>query len=416
MTATQIIKTPWGTTEKKTLPASMLNARDTGLSNFFHLAVRNNKGKVVLSKNEAFCPDTYSYFASRTGPSSALTSPYPQGCGSFDPFPVSNVWGIAKGWAMDPASSSFATAKLPLGTYRFTETINPGDARWFGVQAKYKSVTVKVRVAKGGGGCCVGVGVGVGRPRSLPSLPRHVRTLSKAPAGDLPDLVPLPSWGITTSHVKKTGHDFLNFGATVWVGGNSPLDVEGFRVPGTPVMKAYQYFWHNGKIVGRVRAGTMGFDNKKGHHHWHFEQFGRYTLLSASKKLIVRSEKVGFCIAPTDQVNLLLPHAKWNPTEVGLGGQCGDPGALWVQEYMPIGWGDTYDQYKAGQAFDITHLKNGTYYIEVIANPEHALHEITRSNDVSLRKVIIGGTAAHRTVTVPAWHGIDPEQVPKPKK
>jgi hypothetical protein len=51
----------------------------------------------------------------------------------------------------------------------------------------------------------------------------------------------------------------------------------------------------------------------------------------------------------------------------------------------------------------------GTYYIEIIANPERLLHESDYGNDVSLRKVIISGTAGHRTVRVPAYHGIDPE-------
>ena len=78
-------------------------------------------------------------------------------------------------------------------------------------------------------------------------------------------------------------------------------------------MKAYQYYWHNGRIVGRTPAGTMGFDNKKGHHHWHFEQFAKYVLLNASKKVAVRSEKVGFCIAPTDSVNMAMPGATWQP-------------------------------------------------------------------------------------------------------
>ena len=76
---------------------------------------------------------------------------------------------------------------------------------------------------------------------------------------------------------------------------------------------------------------------------------------------------------------------------------------------MPIGWGDTYFQSVAGQSFDITNLPNGTYYVEVIANPLRVLHETTTSNDISLRKVILGGTKGHRTVRVPAWHGIDPE-------
>ena len=63
----------------------------------------------------------------------------------------------------------------------------------------------------------------------------------------------------------------------------------------------------------------------------------------------------------------------------------------------------------AGQSFDITRLPNGTYYIEVVANPERVLHETDTSNDVSLRKVILGGKAGHRTVRVPAYDGIDPE-------
>jgi hypothetical protein len=174
-------------------------------------------------------------------------------------------------------------------------------------------------------------------------------------------------------------------------------------------MKAYQYFWSGGKIIGRIRAGTMGFDGKQGHNHWHFEQFAKYELLTSAKSVAVRSHKVGFCIAPSDAVDLLLPHAVWQPFSVGLQGQCGSPTALWVAEEMPVGWGDTYIQSIAGQNFNITGVPNGTYYIEVIANPEKVLHETTSSNDVSLRKVILGGTPGHRTVKVPPWHGIDPE-------
>jgi hypothetical protein len=194
----------------------------------------------------------------------------------------------------------------------------------------------------------------------------------------------------------------------VWIGGNSQLDVQGFRSNGSPVMKAYQYFWQDGQIIGRARAGTMGFDSKPGHNHWHFKQFAQYRLLNADKSLAVRSHKVGFCIAPTDAINLVLPNAVWQPPFIGFGG-CGQQSALWVQEALPLGWGDTYFQSSAGQSFPITNLPNGTYYIEVIANPEHVLFETTTSNDVSLRKVILGGTRGHRTVRVPAFHGIDPE-------
>jgi hypothetical protein len=220
--------------------------------------------------------------------------------------------------------------------------------------------------------------------------------------------VALPAWRIATSHVARTKTDYLTFGATVWVGGNGPLDVEGFRSHGSPIMKAYQYFWRGKHLVGRVRAGTMGFDSQKGHNHWHFEQFARYTLLNSARSVAVTSHKAGFCILPSDEIDLLLRRAVWQPSTAGPAGLCGSPTSLWVAEVMPAGWGDTYYQV-AGQSFDITHVPNGTYYVEVIANPLRVLHETTTRNDVSMRRVILGGTAGHRTVKVPAWHGIDPE-------
>jgi Lysyl oxidase len=222
--------------------------------------------------------------------------------------------------------------------------------------------------------------------------------------------VPLPSWGISVQNPgkKTTSTDsYLDFGATVWIGGNSPLDVEGYRVIGTGRMNAYQYFYEHGKIIGKMRVGTMGFAK---YNAWHFQQFAQYKLLNAHKKVVVQSRKIGFCIAPTDSVNMVLPQATWQPTYTGIFGNCGNPAALWVQELLPIGWGDTYFQSVPYQSFEITNLKNGTYYIEIIANPEHLLHETNTANDISLRKVIIGGTAKHRTVFVPAWHGLDKEQ------
>jgi len=113
--------------------------------------------------------------------------------------------------------------------------------------------------------------------------------------------------------------------------------------------------------------------------------------------------------ASAGPVNLLLRNAAWQQNFFGFGFTCGSPSALWVREMLPVGWGDTYFQSVAGQSFDITSLPNGTYYIQIIANPQKVLHESNVANDVSLRRVILGGTPGHRTVRVPAWHGIDPE-------
>ena len=169
-----------------------------------------------------------------------------------------------------------------------------------------------------------------------------------------------------------------------------------------------RYFYKNGRVIGRAPAGTMVFDSKKGHEHWHFEQFARYALLDGSKSLAVRSRKTGFCIAPTDAINLELPGAPWNPY-TGFFGACGDQTSIWVRETLPIGWGDTYFQYLPGQSFDITALPNGTYYIEVQVNPLGLLYERNTKNDIQLRKVILSGTPGARGVRVPPWHGIDTE-------
>lgn len=405
VTAAQVIRTPGGATRDRRLP-NWTVAGWNGLRDFARLTVRNHAGQVVAATKLTFCPDSYD--PERVSPGSAATSPFPQQCYGGDPFARGAVWGIARGWAVDPTEGGSVATNLARGTYRVTETIFPVYTRLLHISARDARASVTVHVVTGQGCCVPGRRHGPAPSEALPALPA-VRTLSRAPAGALPDLVALPSWGITTSSTGKGRADYLNFAATVWVGGSSPLDVEGFRVAGSPTMRAYQYFWKNGRIVGRVRAGTMGFDSKSGHDHWHFQQFARYQLLNATRKVAVRSQKVGFCIAPTDAVDLLLPHATWAPTFLGFGGQCGSPTALWVQELMPTGWGDTYDQSKAGQAFNITKLPNGTYYIEIIANPGHVLHEVTTSNDISLRKVIISGTAGHRRVRVPAWHGIDPE-------
>ena len=54
-------------------------------------------------------------------------------------------------------------------------------------------------------------------------------------------------------------------------------------------------------------------------------------------------------------------------------------------------------------------MPNGVYYVRVVANPGRQLVELTYSNNVRLRKVIISGKPGRRRVEVPPWHGIDTE-------
>jgi hypothetical protein len=408
ITVRQLISTPGGGTRIRQLPVSVLDGF-SGLRQFLSMRVTNASGKTVFSTLMTFCPNSFD--PQRASTNSPSASPYPQQCASGDPFPLGSVWGIAKGWAVDAAENGgSAQVRLSPGKYTVTESVTGRYRQLFGIGAGAATASVHVQVVNGGGP------VPPARPAQrqatpLPAAP-SVPVLAHPTQSVLPDLVALPSWGIGLSQTKATkthrATATVDFGATVWIGGNGPLDVQGFRAGGSPVMQAYQYFWRGGKVVGRARAGTMGFDSQPGHNHWHFQQFAEYRLLDASKRVALRSTKVGFCIAPTDSVDLTLPHAAWQPF-LGFGsGACGSPTALWVREMLPLGWGDTYFQSVAGQSFDVTGLPNGTYYVEVVANPEGILHETTTGDNVSLRQIILGGTPGHRTIRVPAWHGLDP--------
>jgi hypothetical protein len=229
-----------------------------------------------------------------------------------------------------------------------------------------------------------------------------------AAAGPRPDLRSLPAWWINLSDEPDDDLDYLAFDATVWNAGTSPLVVDGFRRAGTGLMDAYQYFFDAaGKQVGYTPAGTMEWDPRDGHNHWHFTDFAQYRLLDEQKRVAVGSGKEAFCLANTDAVDYTLPYAKWRPTNTDLGTSCGLRGSLAVRQVLDVGNGDTYAQYLPGQSFDITDLPNGIYYIEVAANPEGKLQESDTSNNVSHRKVVLGGVPGARTLVVPPHQGVD---------
>ncbi|MEU5636188.1 lysyl oxidase family protein [Streptomyces rishiriensis] len=233
-----------------------------------------------------------------------------------------------------------------------------------------------------------------------------------APAGvPKPDLRSLPAWDIAVTDGEDgdaPGKDYLAFSANVWNAGPAPLVVDGFRKPGAERMDSYQYFYDaKGKQVGYAPAGTMEWDPRIGHEHWHFTDFASYRLLAADQHEIVKSGKEAFCLANTDAIDQTVKNANWHPNNTDLSTACGEQNSISVREVLDVGSGDTYTQYRPGQSFDITGLPNGTYYIQVIANPANRLQESDTKNNVSLRKVVLGGTQGARTVKVPPVDLVD---------
>ncbi|QQM42263.1 protein-lysine 6-oxidase [Streptomyces liliifuscus] len=226
-----------------------------------------------------------------------------------------------------------------------------------------------------------------------------------------PDLRSLPAWDIAVTDGEDgdaPGKDYLAFSANVWNAGPAPLVVDGFRAPGKDLMDSYQYFYDAaGKQVGYTPSGTMEWDPREGHEHWHFTDFASYRLLSEDQTKEVRSGKEAFCLANTDAIDYTVKNANWHPENTDLSTACGEQNSISVREVLDVGSGDTYTQYRPGQSFDITDLPNGTYYIQVIANPENRLQETNTDNNVALRKVVLAGEPGARTVTVPPHDLID---------
>ncbi|MDQ0985484.1 lysyl oxidase family protein [Streptomyces sp. V2I9] len=246
-----------------------------------------------------------------------------------------------------------------------------------------------------------------GSRRAPGVAPNAKRPTGKAsvPAVPKPDLRSLPAYGITVSdgYEEVPGKDYLAFSANVWNAGPAKLVVDGFRSPGKKLMDAYQYFYDaKGKQVGYTPTGTMEWDPRPGHEHWHFTDFASYRLLKADKKETVRSGKEAFCLANTDAVDYTVKNANWHPGNTDLSTACGQENSISVREVLDVGSGDTYTQDLPGQSFDITNLPNGTYYIQVLANPENRLKETNHKNNSALRKVVLGGKKGARTVKVPA--------------
>jgi hypothetical protein len=325
---------------------------------------------------------------------------------------------------------------LPAGQYQATVKLNPVYQELFDVPASAASVAVNLTVADrvdedGKGRAAAqqrtlaaagaeapagahaehgtegdaGAQVSAYAPEFRPPAKRPATLAAKPKSGPRPDLRSLPAHGIELS--KEDGKWYVSFGATVWNGGTSPLRVDGFRRTGTELMDAYQYFFDaEGNEVGSVEAGTMEWDAQEGHNHWHFTDFAQYNLLNADKSQAVRSGKEAFCLVNTDAVDYTIPNAKWRPENTDLYSSCGANTAVAVREVLDVGSGDTYTQNLPGQSFEVTDLPNGTYFVEVLANPDHKLAELSTKNNSSVRKIILGGTAEKRTLRVPPLHGI----------
>lgn len=386
------------------LPDSMLDDL-RGLSGFFRSTMTDKDGDVVLQRSRRFCPGSYDVRINSRGP---LLATYPRNCW-MSPFARGMVWGIDQGWATSALGWGGMKFRGPDGDYTLKLAIAPAFRRFFAVDDRDSRVSIRIRVKTTDGSDCPDCPI----PEARSSVASHpvsgplgFRPTASDPApGTLPDLAALPAFSISLE--EHGSRERIAFAATVWDAGPAPMLVEGFRRGEAEVMDAYQYFFDGTEVTGRARVGDMVYHRKRGHFHWHFLQFARYSLLDADLQQIGISKKQSFCLVPTDAIDLTVPGAEWRPGEGDLGTSCGSgPNDQWIRETLQAGWGDTYFQV-AGQSLDVTGLPNGIYHLATEANPDGLLYEESMDNNLELRKIRLGGSPGQRTLTVFPWHGMD---------
>jgi hypothetical protein len=396
--ASQVVREAGGET-RRPLPAGLVQDF-SGLPDFFHVSVADAAGVEVVDRTETFCPNT---LAIRVRPDSEPSSPYPLTC-STNPFTLGGVWAIQTGWGASTVAETSARVDLPDGEYTGRVSVNEPFRSLFGIDDQpilvHLTARTIVQTAQQPQGPAGEHAAGHHPVHPTTAVGTFAANPLTMPRGVLPDLRPLPAWRIeVTSH---DGADRLAFAATVWNAGPGPLVVDGARRTEASIMDAHQRFYDaSGAEVGSLQTGTMEWDPRTGHEHWHFTDFAAYQLLDEHRLIAVRSHKEAFCLANTDAVNYLVPNANWKPLTSDLQSDCGDASSQSLRQALEVGSGDTYRQSLPGQSFDLTGVPNGTYYIQVVVNPDRNLHETRTWNNVSLREVVLGGAPGARTVTVP---------------
>ncbi len=408
----QVVRDSTGVHHIRSLTATAPIHLGEGLPGFFHATLRNARGVVVADTTMPFCPAN-SFSLARTDSSGPDRPTFPLSCGSN--LAHAAIWGIDPGWGF-PLDLDMRFGKdRPDGNYILTIAIAPRYARQLHVRASAAVATVGVTVTTDSGGGC--------NPELPPCparLPRPATAAQRIRQGEgpdasarstfasngltgvsgVPDMRALPAHDLSTERGRFDKRDYLNFAATLFNAGSGPLVLEGFRSGDAAIMPATQFIYRNGHPVRSHPAGQFEFDTRPGHHHWHMEDIAQYDLLDAHGNRVLLSGKQSFCLAPTDPIDLTLPGADWQPDQAALWSACYGADAIWLREVLPAGWGDTYYQSVAGQAFDITTVPNGHYIVRVTTDPEHHLLETSYVNNVSLLKITLGGARGHRTVHI----------------
>lgn len=114
------------------------------------------------------------------------------------------------------------------------------------------------------------------------------------------------------------------------------------------------------------------------HQHYHFSGYAQYRLLDEGGTEVVSGRKQAFCLTDTE------------PYQAGASLT---PIYSCFHQGLQKGWVDVYAADLPCQLLDVTDIPDGTYQLEVVANPEGVLDDSSAANNRGVIAVTIGASA-----------------------
>jgi hypothetical protein len=206
-----------------------------------------------------------------------------------------------------------------------------------------------------------------------------VATAGSADAVDLlPDLVALASeedawmygWSLDTTELP--GRTLLRLTTATGNLGDGALEIYGGEVLPGGQQRVYQRIYDD-MGGSRVReAGT--FTYHPGHGHTHFDDFAQYHLREVTTgggvgDIVVSGDKTSFCLLDSVEIvpgpDPVDPYDSCTPARQGIS----------------AGWADIYHKSLPDQWIDITGVPEGTYWLEVVTDPDNHMLESNELNN-----------------------------------
>ena len=200
-----------------------------------------------------------------------------------------------------------------------------------------------------------------------------------ADAADLlPDLVALSSeddswmygWSLDTSQIP--GRTLLRLTTATGNIGDGALEIYGGAVLPGGQQEVYQRIYDD---MGGSRSRLAGtFTYHAGHGHTHFDDFAQYHLRAVTPgngvgDIVVSGDKTSFCLLDSVEIvpgpDPVDPYDTCTPTRQGIS----------------VGWADIYHKSLPDQWIDITGVPDGTYWLEVVTDPDNHMLESNESNN-----------------------------------